>query len=36
MALTLGACVSLLRFKMGTIKLIGACAIAGLMVSYLH
>lgn len=30
------ACVALFRFKAGTIKLIAACALAGLVVSYLH
>lgn len=30
------ACVALFRFKVGTIKLIAACALAGLVVSYLH
>jgi chromate transporter len=32
--ITLAACVALFRFKVGTIKLILACAIAGLMVSW--
>jgi chromate transporter len=36
MAITLAACVALFRFKVGTIKLIGACALAGLAVSYLR
>lgn len=30
------ACIALFRFKVGTIKLIAACALAGLVVSYLH
>jgi chromate transporter len=33
-AITVAACVALLRFKLGTIKLIFACAITGLVVSY--
>jgi chromate transporter len=33
-AITLAACIALFRFKAGTIKLIGACAIAGLTASY--
>jgi len=36
MAITLAACIALFRFKIGTIKLIVACAFAGLVVSYLH
>ena len=36
MALTVIACIALLRFKMGTIKLVFACAIAGVVVSCLH
>jgi chromate transporter len=35
-AITVAACIALLRFRMGTIKLICACAFAGLVVSYLH
>jgi len=35
MAICGAACVALLRFKIGTIKLVLACAIAGLVVSYL-
>lgn len=35
MAITLAACIALFRFKAGTIKLIFACAFAGLVVSYL-
>jgi chromate transporter len=35
MAITLAACVALFRFKVGTVKLIAACALAGLVVSYL-
>jgi chromate transporter len=34
--ITLAACVALFRYKAGTIKLIGACAIAGLVVSLLR
>lgn len=33
--ITVAACIALFRFKAGTIKLIFACAIAGLVVSYL-
>jgi chromate transporter len=36
MAIAALAAVALLRFKVGTIKLIGACALAGLVVSYLR
>ena len=36
MAIAAGACLALLRFKLGTIKLIFASAIAGLVVSYLR
>jgi chromate transporter len=35
-ALTVIACITLLRFKMGTIKLVFACAIIGVVVSCLH
>ncbi|MDB5763500.1 MAG: chrA [Herminiimonas sp.] len=35
MAITLAACIALFRFKAGTIKVIFACAFAGLVVSYL-
>jgi chromate transporter len=35
-AIAVCAAIALLRFKAGTIKLIGACALAGLVVSYLH
>lgn len=35
-AIMLAACVALFRFKAGTIKLIFACALAGLVVSYLR
>jgi chromate transporter len=35
LALTVAAAIALLRFKIGTIQLIGACALAGLVVSYL-
>lgn len=34
--ITAAACVALFRFKIGTIKLIAACAFAGLVVSYLR
>jgi len=36
MAIALAAGIALFRFKVGTIPLIGACAAAGLVVSYLH
>lgn len=36
MGITLAACIALFRFKAGPIKLIFACAFAGLVVSYLH
>lgn len=36
MMITAAACVALFRFKIGTIKLIAACAFAGLVVSYLR
>ena len=36
MALTAAACIALFRFKAGTISVIAACAIAGLVVSSLH
>ena len=35
-AISAAACVALFRFKMGTIKLIGLCALAGLVLSYWH
>jgi chromate transporter len=35
-AISAAACVALFRFKVGTIKLIAACAIAGLVLSYWH
>lgn len=35
-AIALAACIALLRFKTGAIKLIFACAAAGLVVSYFH
>jgi chromate transporter len=35
MAIALAACIALFRFKAGPIKLIFACAFAGLVVSYL-
>ncbi len=35
MALTAVAAVALMRYKVGTIRLIAACAIVGLVVSYL-
>ena len=34
LAICAAACIALFRFKVGTIKLIGACALAGLMLSY--
>jgi chromate transporter len=36
MTMTAAACVALLRFKMGTIKLVFACAFIGAVVSCLH
>ena len=33
-AISAAACIALFRFKVGTIKLIAACALAGLMLSY--
>ncbi|MBC7502136.1 MAG: chromate efflux transporter [Herminiimonas sp.] len=36
MAITGAACLALFRFRVGPIKLIFACAFAGLVVSYLH
>jgi chromate transporter len=36
MMIALAAVIALFRYKMGTIKLIGACAFAGLVVSYLR
>jgi chromate transporter len=35
-AIALAACIALFRYKANTIKLIAACAFAGLVVSYLH
>ncbi|NHZ32423.1 chromate efflux transporter [Massilia rubra] len=35
-AISAGACVALFRFKAGTIKLLAACAVAGLVLSYRH
>ncbi len=35
-AISAAACVALFRFKVGTIKLIAACAVAGLVLSYWH
>ena len=35
-AISAAACVALFYFKMGTIKLIAACALAGLVLSYWH
>jgi chromate transporter len=35
-AISAAACVALFRFKLGTIKLIAACAVAGLVLSYWH
>ena len=36
MAISAAACIALFRFKAGTIKLIAACAVAGLVLSYWH
>ncbi len=36
MAISAAACVALFRFKVGAIPLIGACAVAGLVLSYWH
>lgn len=36
MAITLAAGIALMRYKTGTIPVIGACGLAGLVVSYLH
>ncbi len=35
-AISAAACVALFRFQVGTIKLIAACALAGLVISYWH
>ncbi|MCE3605664.1 chromate efflux transporter [Massilia sp. P8910] len=35
-AISAAACVALFRFKVGTIKLLAACAVAGLVLSYRH
>jgi chromate transporter len=35
-AITVAACIAVFRFKAGTIKLILACALAGLVLSYLR
>jgi chromate transporter len=35
-AISAAACVALFRFQLGTIKLIAACAVAGLVLSYRH
>ena len=35
-AISAAACVALFKFKVGTIKLIAACALAGLVISYGH
>ena len=35
-AISAAACIALFRFKVGTIKLIAACAVAGLVLSYRH
>ena len=35
-AISAAACVALLRYKVGTIKLLAACALAGLVLSYWH
>ncbi|MDQ2989341.1 MAG: chromate transporter, partial [Pseudomonadota bacterium] len=36
LAISAAACVALFRFKIGTIKLIFACALVGLVLSYWH
>jgi chromate transporter len=36
MGITFAACVALFRFRMGTIKLIAFCALAGLLIAYLR
>jgi chromate transporter len=36
LAISAAACVALFRFQLGTIKLLAACAIAGLVLSYRH
>ena len=36
LAISAGACVALFRFQAGTIKLIAACAVVGLVLSYWH
>lgn len=36
LALAAASCIALFRYKIGTISLLSACAIAGLVVSYLH
>jgi chromate transporter len=36
LAIAAAACVALFRFRIGTIKLIGACALVGLVLSYRH
>ncbi|MES2316175.1 MAG: chromate efflux transporter [Pseudomonadota bacterium] len=35
-AISAAACIALFRFQLGTIKLIAACALAGLVLSYWH
>jgi chromate transporter len=35
-AITVAACIALFRYKVGTIKLLLVCALAGLVVSFLH
>ncbi|HEX8603667.1 MAG TPA: chromate efflux transporter [Pseudoduganella sp.] len=35
-AISAAACVALFRYKVGTIKLLAACAVAGLVLSYRH
>ncbi len=35
-AISAAACIALFRYKAGTIKLIAACALAGLVLSYWH
>ena len=36
MAISAAACIALFRYKAGTIKLIFACALVGLVLSYWH
>ncbi len=36
MSIMLAACIAVFRYKVGTIQLIGICAVLGLVLSYLH